>query len=159
MPVGTCSNYFRNRDQLFQALADRIFVRIAPAPDRLAQLAAEEPTLGLTVAYIRYIVERTMAAPELTVALFELRLEARRRPSLGRLLAPTLQEAFRQDVVFNLERGLPGGETEIAMLHHAIDGLLLDQLTVPFDPDLEVDRIVDLLVRRLVGPAADASTD
>lgn len=158
VPTGTTSNYFRSRDELLGALAERVLVRIAPAPDRLAELAMGDPTLDRTVEYIRYIVERTTAAPELTVALFELRLEARRRPALAELLSGTLQAAFADDVEFNRARGLPGDTTEIALLHYAIDGLLLDRLTVPFDPDLDVPATVDLIVRRLVGPAYDESS-
>jgi hypothetical protein len=39
---------------------------------------------------------------------------------------------------------------EIALLHYAIDGLLLDRLTTPIDPDLSVDQVVEQLVRRLL---------
>jgi hypothetical protein len=35
-------------------------------------------------------------------------------------------------------------------LHYAIDGLLLDRLTTPIDPDLSVDQVVEQLVRRLL---------
>ena len=158
VPTGTCSNYFRSRDQLLAALADRIFVRIAPTPERLAELAVGQATLDHSVQYIRYIVERTTAEPELTLALFELRLESRRRPRLAEALTATLREAFANDVAFNRQRGLPGDTTEIALLHFALDGLLLDQLTVPFDPDLDPAKMVELLVHRLVGPAADESS-
>jgi hypothetical protein len=107
------------------------------------------------VDYIRYIVERTTADPDLTVALFELRLESRRRPTLADVLATTLRSAYREDVVFNTTQGLPGGAEEIALLHYAIDGLLLDCLTIPIDPELDRDRMTDILVRRLVGPSIE----
>ncbi len=152
VPDGTCSNYFGSRDELLGALAEHVYVRIGPTPDRLQELAGRPPTLDVLVDYIRYIVERTTASPELTVALFELRLEARRRPGLAAILGPTLQSAFADDVAFNRERGLPGSSTEIALLHYAIDGLLFDRLTVPLAPNLDVDSLVDLIVRRLVGP-------
>ncbi len=153
VPTGTCSNYFGSRDQLLGALAEHVFVRIGPTPERLAELAERKPDLDLLVDYIRYIVERTTESPDLTLALFELRLEARRRPELADILGPTLRSAYAEDVAFNHEQGLPGGPIEIALQHYAIDGLLLDQLTVPIDPDLDVDAMVDTIVRRLVGPA------
>ncbi len=151
VPTGTCSNYFGSRDQLLGALAEQVFVRIGPTPERLAELAERPPGLDLLVDYIRYIVERTTAEPDLTLALFELRLEARRRPELAEILGPTLREAYREDVAFNAGQGLPGGATEIALLHYAIDGLLLDQLTLPIDPDADLDAQVEAIVRRLVG--------
>ncbi len=156
VPTGTCSNYFGSRDELLGALAEHVLVRIGPTPERLAELADREPDLGLLVDYIRYIVERTTEAPELTVALFELRLEARRRPTLAATLGDTLVGAHRDDVAFNVERGLPGGATEIALLRFAIDGLLLDRLTVPLAPDLDTDHLVETIVRRLVGPSTGA---
>ncbi len=150
LPTGTCSNYFRSRDQLLNGLAQRVLERIAPTDDRLEELAIPDPSLDVMVDYIRYIVERTLGAPELTLALFELRLEASRNPGLADVLGPTLITAYREDVAFNTGRGLPGGPFEIALLHFAIDGLLLDQLTTSFDPDLDVDATVDAIVRRLL---------
>lgn len=152
LPTGTCSNYFRSRDQLLNGLAARVFELIAPVEDRLDQLSEPEPSIDLMVEYIRYIVERTLGAPELTLALFELRLEASRNPSLAKTLGPTLSAAYQADVAFNSARGLPGGPFEIALLHFAIDGVLLDQLTTPFDPELDVDAVVDAVVRRLLPP-------
>lgn len=155
VPTGTCSNYFGSRDDLLGALAEHIFVRIGPTPERLEELASRQPGLDLLVDYIRYIVERTTAEPDLTVALFELRLESRRRPALADVLATTLRSAYREDVAFNTAQGLPGGAEEIALLHYAIDGLLLDCLTIPIDPELDRDRMADILVRRLVGPSIE----
>ncbi|MEM9517202.1 MAG: TetR/AcrR family transcriptional regulator [Actinomycetota bacterium] len=153
VPRGTCGNYFSTRDSLLAALAERVLVRIAPTPERLAELQDRPVGTDLMVDYITYIVERTTDAPELTMALFELRLEASRRPALAAALGATLRAAFRDDVAFNESRGLPGGATEIALLHFAIDGLLLDQLTVPLDTDLDHDEAVRLIVERLVGRA------
>ncbi len=151
VPVGTASNYFRSRDALLGALAERIMARLAPDPGRLTTLGEREPTVDLSVDYIRYIVERTTESPELTLALMELRLEARRRPGLAETLGETLRRGYQEDVRFNRSAKLPGEAFEIALLHYAIDGLLLDRLTVPVAPDIPVDRAVEELVRRLLG--------
>lgn len=150
VPTGTCSNYFRSRDRLLNGLAERVLERIAPSEGRLEALALPDPSIDVMVDYIRYIVERTLGSPELTLALFELRLEASRNAGLAEVLGPTLVAAYREDVAFNVGRGLPGGPFEIALLHFAIDGLLLDRLTTPFDPELDLDAAVDAIVRRLV---------
>lgn len=151
VPIGTASNYFPSRDELLGALAARIGDRLAPESGRLAELGEREPSVDLSVEYIRYIVERTTGAPELTVALMELRLEASRRPRLAEILGETLRRGYEEDVRFNHGARLPGGAFEIALLHYAIDGLLLDRLTVPVAPGIGVDRAVEALVRRLLG--------
>jgi len=155
VPTGTASNYFRTRDALLAALGERIFERLTPQPDRLDPLAAEPPTVDLFAAYVRDVAARVLGAPELTLALLELRLEATRRPELADSLGRTLATGFRGDVAFHTGRGLPGGAREVELLHYAVDGLVLDRLTASIhapptaaDP---VEAIVDDLVRRITG--------
>lgn len=87
---------------------------------------------------------------DVTLALFELRLESSRRPELAALLGAWQRAGFDADVAFNTAAGLPGGRREIALFHYAIDGLLLDRLTSPIDPDTSTDEIVDDLVTGLL---------
>ncbi len=150
VPKGTCSNYFKSRDELLNALADRILERLAPDPNQLQSLAGREPSLELMIEFLRYIHERTTEAPELTLALFELRLESSRRPDLAATLEATLSASYQSDVAFNAEVGLPGGPLEIALLHYAIEGFLFDQLTTRIDPDVDPDEIIEALARRLL---------
>ena len=150
VPIGTSSNYFASRDQMLGALAQRIMDHFAPDPGRLAELDKRERSVDLSVDYIRYIVERTTRSPELTLALMELRLEASRRPGLAKILGDTLRRGYQDDVRFNLSAELPGGAFEIALLHYAVDGMLLDQLTTPIDPDISVGQVVEELVKRLL---------
>ncbi|MFD0788021.1 TetR/AcrR family transcriptional regulator, partial [Micromonospora azadirachtae] len=156
--VGTASNYFRSRDALLGALGERIMERFAPDEEVLATLGAREPSLELFTDYVRYIVERTTRQPELTRALFELRLEAVRRPDLARILGGTLSRGYRDDVAFHVAGGLPGGAFEVALLHYAMDGLLLDLLTTSIDAGFEADEVVSAFVSRLVagGPTRPA---
>ncbi len=150
LPTGTASNYFRSRDDLLGALAVRIFERFAPDEAVLARLGSREPSLDLFTDYVRYIVERTTRHPDLTRALIELRLEAARRPGLARILGDTLRLGYRDDVAFHTAAGLPGGAFEVALLHYAIDGLLLDLLTASIDASFDTDQVVEALVSRLV---------
>lgn len=149
-PTGTCSNYFRTRADLVGALAHRVFERLNPDPERLATLATEPATLATTRLYLRDILERLTTHDDLAVALFELRLEARRSPEVAEVVGPTLRLGYEEDVRFNAERDLPGGRFEVALLHYAVDGLILDLLTTPVAPDVDPERAVDELVRRLV---------
>lgn len=150
VPVGTASNYFRSRDALLGGLGERIFQRLMPSPDVLVQLGAREPSTDLFVDYIRDIVRRLTAAPDIARALIELRLEGARRPELNRILGARLRLGYRDDVAFHRTTGLTGGPFEIALLHYAIDGLILDLLTTSIGADIDTDDVVRAFVTRLV---------
>jgi DNA-binding transcriptional regulator YbjK len=149
-PRGTASNYFPTRDDLIAALVDRIEQRLTPDPETLAQLQQRTPGRALFTDYLRDVVRRVGADPHVSLALFELRLEASRRPSVAEALGAWRRRAFEDDVTFNANAGLPGGRTELALLHYAIDGLMLDQLTVPIDDSMSVDAAVTELVDRIL---------
>ena len=100
--------------------------------------------------YVRYIVERLLGRPELSLALFELRLEAARRPGLHEILSRTLRQGFDADVAFHVNAGLPGGAEEVRLLRFAVDGLVLDQLTPGSGRPYDVDAITTQLVQRLL---------
>jgi DNA-binding transcriptional regulator YbjK len=153
--IGTTSNYFPTRDTLLGALGDRIYERLAPDGD---PLESAEPDHGAMVGYVRDIWRRLLANRELTLALLELRLEASRRPALAKSMRETLERNFRSDVEFNRLRQLPGDAREILLLHLAMDGLVLDQLTasIGLDPS-DVDEVLVDLVHRLV-PGDDGTT-
>ncbi|MCO8275993.1 TetR family transcriptional regulator [Actinoplanes sp. TRM 88003] len=150
VPTGTASNYFRSRDALLGALGERIFERFAPDPAVVARMSGRPPGRELFVDYLRYILERTTAHPELTRALIELRLEAARRPELAEILGTTLRTGYREDVAFHATTGLPGGPLEIALLHYAMDGLLLDLLTTSINADVTPDQALTAFIDRLV---------
>ncbi|QYG12356.1 MULTISPECIES: TetR/AcrR family transcriptional regulator [Microbacterium] len=150
VPTGTTSNYFRNRDALIEGLVERIGERLAPTSEDLERRATAEPGPALFADYIRDIVRRLTEDRDVTLALFELRLEGGRRPEVAAVLAAWQRAGFDGDVAFNTAAGLPGGRREIALFHYAIDGLLLDRLTTPIDPDTSTDEVIDDLVAGLL---------
>ncbi|WP_449280490.1 TetR/AcrR family transcriptional regulator [Leucobacter sp.] len=150
VPTGTASNYFRSRDALITGLFERIGERLAPTAEDLARRADQRPSRALFADYVRDIVRRLSAEPDVTRALFELRLDSARRPELATILGPWLRAGLEADAAFNESAGLPGGRAEIALFHYAIDGLLLDRLTTPIDPDTPTDDVVDALVAGLL---------
>lgn len=154
VPGGTASNYFRSRAALLDALVARIGERLAPDPAVQAELSQHPPTKEVFAQYLRDIVRRLSTESDVTLALFELRLEAARRPDVAEAIGAWLRTGFDGDVAFNAEQGLPGGREEIALFHYAIDGLLLDRLTASIDPDRPTDDIVEALVARLLPPAS-----
>ncbi|MDP3952697.1 TetR/AcrR family transcriptional regulator [Microbacterium sp.] len=150
VPLGTTSNYFRSREALITGLFERIGVRLAPTPEDLETRAAEQPSRELFADYIRDIVRRLITNREVTIALYELRLDASRRPELAASLGQWQRAAFDGDVAFNEAAGLPGGRREVALFHYAIEGLVFDRLTSPIDPGTPTDEVVDALVAGLL---------
>lgn len=149
-PLGTTSNYFRSRDALISGLVQRIGERLTPSEEELAVRSQQEASRELFADYLRDIVRRLTENGEVTLALFELRLESRRRPEVARILADWQESTFGADVAFNASAGLPGGAREIALFRYAVDGLLFDRLTTPLMPDTSTDEIIDDLVAGLL---------
>lgn len=150
VPTGTTSNYFRTREALIAGLFERIGARLAPSPADVEARSAEAPSRALFAAHVRDIVRRLTAEPEVTLALYELRLEAARRPELAAALGEWQRAGLEADVAFNAAAGLPGGRREIVLLHYAIEGLVFDLLTSPIDPETPIDEVVDAFVAGLL---------
>lgn len=150
VPAGTASNYFGTRDALVAGLVERIGERLAPRPEVLRELAGREPGRELFVDYMRDIVARLLGNRKVAIALFELRLEATRRPEIAKVMGDWQRAAFAADVAFNEAAGLPGGRREVALFHYAIEGLLFDRLTTAIDPETPVDQVVNDLVDGLL---------
>ncbi|MFS2279496.1 TetR/AcrR family transcriptional regulator [Microbacterium sp. OR21] len=150
VPLGTTSNYFRSRELLIAGLVERIGIRLAPTAEDLAARESAPPTRELFADYVRDIVRRLITHREVTLALFELRLEVARRPELMPAFRDWQRAAFDADVAFNEAAGLPGGRREIALFHYAIEGLVFDRLTSSLDPETGTDEIVDALVEGLI---------
>lgn len=153
VPDGTTSNYFRTRDALVTALADRLFAILLPSEAWLDEQANRPPTKEQWIALMVDLVARARAKPELHVALWELRLEATRRPELHAGLTDVVRRNFDFDVDYHRRTGLPGGPEEIRLLHLALNGLILELLTQPDALGIDdVDATIATLVERLVYP-------
>lgn len=152
VPTGTASNYFRSRDALVAALVERIGERLAPDPELHRLWQDRTPDRALFADYTRDIVRRLTTERDVTLALFTLRLEAARSPSIADALGEWMRAGFAADVAFNRAAGLPGDAYEIALFHYAIEGLILDRLTVSIDPATSTDDIVESLVGGLLRP-------
>lgn len=150
VPIGTASNYFRSRNALVQGIFERIGQRLAPTAEDLEARRSGVPSPALFAGYIRDIVRRLIVNREVTLALYELRLEAARQPDLATSLAAWRRAGFEADIEFNEAAGLPGGRREIALFHYAVEGLVFDRLTSSIDPGTEIDTIVDDLVQALI---------
>ncbi|OYO12151.1 TetR family transcriptional regulator [Enemella evansiae] len=149
LPLGTTANYFPTRAELVRACAERIFERLAPDPDRVAEIRASYSGHTAVEEFTLDVVRRLAAVPALTAALFELRLEAGRTPEVAAVLNPFLRTGFEEDVRFHRAAGLPGGRTEVGLLHQAVNGLLLEFLGGQ-RPAEELEPATRELVQRLI---------
>ncbi len=149
-PIGTTSNYFRSRQALVSGVMMRIEQRLTPDPALLAERALQPPGRALFAAYLRDLVAKLLANREVMLALFELRLESTRNPAVAEVLYAWQAQSFAADVAFTRGQGLPGGSREIALFHYALDGLLLDRLTHPIEPDFPIAEVVDRFVEGLL---------
>jgi DNA-binding transcriptional regulator YbjK len=149
-PLGTTSNYFRTRQALVAALMTRIEQRLAPDSALLAERATQPPGRALFAAYLRDLMEKLLRNREVMLALFELRLESTRNPAIAEVLYAWQQQSFAADVAFTHDQGLPGDSRDIALFHYAFDGLLLDRLTRPIEPDFPIDEVIDRFVKGLL---------
>jgi DNA-binding transcriptional regulator YbjK len=150
VPTGTSSNYFASREVLVEALLARIGERLQPDPTVHEELAARAPGRALFAAYLRDVLHRLTADRDAAICLFELRLEATRRPAVADALRAWRLAGLQADVEFNDRNGLPGGPDDLVLFHYALDGLVLDRLTVPIDEGADPDAVVDVLVERLL---------
>lgn len=149
-PRGTASNYFATREDLISALVDRIGERLRPSTQTPTSATQGAPDHETFAGHLRDVVRRLTTDPHVQLALFELRLEASRRPAVAEALNAWRTREFQADLAFHEASGLPGGPTEIALFHYVLDGLMLDRLTVPLATGLTTDQSIDEFVNRIM---------
>lgn len=151
LPPGTGSNYFRTRTDLLEQVAQRIYERARPSEEHLRALAAAPPSRARMIELLQDTVRRVLADRPLHLALLELRLEATRHEALRAPLTATVRANMEADFGFNRDAGLPGDALDLLLLHLALTGLLLEQMTLPGTlAGADVDALIVDLVGRLV---------
>ncbi|SEC51996.1 TetR/AcrR family transcriptional regulator [Streptomyces sp. TLI_105] len=151
VPTGTSSNYFSDRDQLLSQVADRIFVRLTPEPGAIDAALLPAPSRELVVELMRWLARRMTAERTCYLGLFELRLEAARRPELQKRFTEVLRADLDLNIRLHLDSGMPGDADTVRVLYHALTGLLLDHFTVPgLLGDRELDDMIETVVARIV---------
>ncbi|MFJ8308746.1 MULTISPECIES: TetR/AcrR family transcriptional regulator [unclassified Streptomyces] len=164
VPAGTSSNYFTSRDDLFTQAGRHIHVRMAPAPEAVAEAMRPGPSRELYASLMHWQVRRMTAERTGYLAMLELRLEATRRPALRAELTRAIRADLEANVQFHVDSGMPGDPDTVRLLYLAINGLLVDVFTLPgvFGDHLgqgghgrklaalETARLIDLIVSRIV---------
>lgn len=151
VPAGTSSNYFRSREVLLGDVGRRVYERLTPSPEQLAADSHARPSRKRLVELMQALLRRVEAERESWIALLELRLEATRYPMLEALVRDISHADFTFNLDFHRKAKLPGGEREIALLIVAMNGLVLERLTMrDVVPLGDLDGFVKTLVERLV---------
>ncbi|MFF8608517.1 TetR/AcrR family transcriptional regulator [Streptomyces sp. NPDC015346] len=154
VPTGTASNYFADRDQLLSQVADQIFVRLTPEAGSLETALRPEPSRELVVELMRWVARRMAAERTCYLGLFELRLEAARRPELRTQLTKVLRADLDENIRLHLASGMPGDADTVRLLYFALTGLLLDHFTVPgLHDERALDTLIETVVTRIVPEA------
>ncbi|MEV7672591.1 MULTISPECIES: TetR/AcrR family transcriptional regulator [unclassified Streptomyces] len=154
VPTGTSSNYFTDRDQLLSQVGDRIFVRLTPEPGAVDTAMRPAPSRELMVELMRWLARRMAAERTCYLGLFELRLEAVRRPELRTQLTKVLRSDLDENVRLHLDSGMPGDADTVRLLYFALTGLLFDHFTVPgLHGERDLDDLIETVVNRVVPEA------
>ncbi|NEE60859.1 TetR family transcriptional regulator, partial [Streptomyces sp. SID8455] len=131
VPVGTASNYFSSRDDLFMQTGARIHSRMTPDPAQVEQALRPAPSRELVAELMHWLVRRMTDDRTGYLAMLELRLEATRRPELRTRLTGTIRTSFEESAAFHRDAGLPGDHSAFLVLYLAMTGVLLEHFTLP----------------------------
>ncbi|MUL40626.1 TetR/AcrR family transcriptional regulator [Streptomonospora sp. PA3] len=151
LPPGTASNYFPDRDTLLAQTGAHIHTRLAPTPQRMAELSTPAPTRHAVRTAMHDLFDRVSRDRSGYLALLELRLEGTRRPDVRHTLTHAISTAITDNIDFHVEGGYPGGRTTAIALYLAMSGLIVEHLTLPDawqNPGFPqiIDDLVDTLV-------------
>lgn len=149
VPVGTASNYFTSRDDLLTQVGAHLYLRFAPDAEELEQSVAGPADLAQLTAVMRAVVLRLIDRRSVYLALLELRLEATRRPALQEMLTQRVRDDLEFNVTNHATSGLPGNRETVVLLYLALNGLVIEQLTLPgvLADDGTVEDLVSTVVR------------
>jgi DNA-binding transcriptional regulator YbjK len=154
VPVGTASNYFSSRDELFTQVGLRFYERLEPDSGVVAGGLSGPRDRDRVTELMHDVVNRVAGFRSGYLALLELRLESTRRPALRELLSKRIRADVDANIRYHEESGLPGDATTVVLLYMALNWLILERLTLPdvFPEDGVHDLVTDVVERILPGP-------
>jgi DNA-binding transcriptional regulator YbjK len=153
LPPGTATNYFKTRDDLLEAVAGRI------ADLQLADMTAAGPEAGpaapgdLAALLGRSLYEAATRHRTRLLAIFELSLEATRRPALLRGLSRIAAASLDATVGHHRALGLGTSPQQVQALITLYGGALFALVTAP--PEAVTAAGADALARSIVRGVLD----
>lgn len=130
LPPGTASNYFRSREALLVAAAERIVELHHADTDRATDQAAEQPATLVDLLTESLLTAATTLRNRY-LAIFELQLEATRRPVLASALASLQDTAMQITAGHHDKLGLATPRATIPILIRLYTGALFTLVTSP----------------------------
>lgn len=149
LPPGTASNYFRSRDALLQAAADRV-VELHKQDMTSATGESTPPIDRETLIELMALSLHHAATAQRTryLAVYELTLEATRRPQLGEALAQLEESTLDFTVQMHRALGLGTSREQVRTLITLFGAILFDLATRP--PDTLTQQEVRTLTKAMV---------
>ncbi|MEV4108344.1 TetR family transcriptional regulator [Nonomuraea sp. NPDC049695] len=132
LPPGTASNYFRSRQALLVAAAERIIELHHADTDRAIDQAIDQPTT-LTDLWTDSLLTAATTLRTRYLAIFELQLEAARRPALASVLAGLQDTSLQITAAHHDKLGLTIAREKIPALIALYGGALFTLVTAPPD--------------------------
>jgi AcrR family transcriptional regulator len=155
LPPGTASNYFRSREALLIAAAERVAELHYADTDRAAQEYLEtvaprgtSPSEQVVDLLAWSLLAATTTYRERYLAVFELLFEAQRRPTLAAALAAMQETATRLTAALHARLGLPIPATAVPTLIALYEGALFTLLAAP--PELASEQSARTLAHAIV---------
>jgi AcrR family transcriptional regulator len=137
LPPGTASNYYRSREELLVATAERV------AELHLAEMEQAVTGGDLVELLSRSLLEAATTNRARYVAVFELRLEATRRPALARILASMLDATVGLTADHHVRAGLAVPPDRVHTLITLYAGALYSLVTM-LPEQIEAGMVHDL---------------
>ena len=150
LPAGTTSNYFRTRQALLEATAQRT------VDLHWHRVEALQAAVGsLTRGGVRALMTGMLSNPDeqmrrYTLARFELFMEGTRRPELQPFLKDLQAAAVKSATVIFEAAGLDPTAEQMEELSRLLNGYMFSKLTLPGADDPA--GLVDRLLRAFFGP-------
>lgn len=156
-PAGTASNYFRSREALLVAAAERVVELHLAEMTQTHAHAAEQPQDPVQLIAASLLHAATQARDRY-LAIFELRLESLRRPALAEAFSRLMDggAVFTADQHRTLALGIPADAVPLLMVTYG--GALFTLVTAP--PGSVTAGLTRALAASIVAgavPAAEAS--
>ncbi|MFL1380398.1 TetR/AcrR family transcriptional regulator [Nocardiopsis protaetiae] len=162
VPAGTATNYFRNREALLVAAAERVlelhFADMAAATEGMAGPTGADELIDMIAASLW---GAATVLRDRYLAIFELRMEARRRPALEAVLGRLERTAVADTVGLHAALGTSVSEGAVANLATLYGGALFTLVTGPvgaFD-EAGVRGLVAAMVHGALGADRDRTAD
>ncbi|GAB1818400.1 TetR/AcrR family transcriptional regulator [Herbidospora sp. RD11066] len=150
LPTGTASNYFRNREALLVAAAERVVELHLEDMDLAAARQVGEPDLIALLTESLFDAATVLRGRYL--AIFELRLEAVRRPELNKALEGLQAVATVFTAGHHAQLGLAIPPENVPGLMALYGGALFTLVTAP--PEMVTREGVEMIVRAMVSGGA-----